>query len=154
MRRPDGKPEVTNGQAVSVAHAGDLTLAIAGADPIGCDVEPVIARSAAVWQDLLGKERFNLANEIAQENTEELDLAATRIWTASECLKKAGAMVNAPLVLLDSTDDVVWLESGKNALATLAVSVREFEQPLVLAVLVQREEVMEGGARILEEMRS
>ena len=139
LRRSDGKPEVTTGEAVSVAHCGDLTFVIAGSAPLGCDVESVTTKSSAIWQDLLGQERFDLANVVAQENREALDLAATRIWSASECLKKAGAMIDVPLMLLDTnTDDVVWLESGESAIATLVVSVRDFEQPLVFALLVKK----------------
>ena len=138
-RRPDGKPEVTNGRGISVAHAGDLTLVIAGSEPIGCDLEPVVARSAAVWHDLLGTQKLALANALVQEKDEALDVTATRIWAASECLKKAGAMVNAPLVLADATADrVVWLASGEKAIATFVVLVREVVQPLVFAVLVRK----------------
>ncbi len=138
-RRPDGKPEVANGQAISVAHAGDITIACAGLNPIGCDIEPVVPRTATVWQDLLLTERFALAGVIAQETTETLDIAATRIWSASECLKKAGAMVNAPLVLVESTaDGVIVLASGESAIVSFVVSVRDVEPPLVFGVLVKK----------------
>ncbi len=150
IRRPDGKPEVNNGKAVSVAHCGDLTLIVSGSNPIGCDVEPVIARNSNVWQDLLGKERFNLANMIAQETGEALDLTTTRIWCASECLKKAGMLADAPLLLRQSDNETVWLESGENAIATFVLSVQEVEEALVFAVLIGKEKV----DRVLEEMRS
>ncbi|MGH2412328.1 MAG: polyketide synthase dehydratase domain-containing protein, partial [Microcystaceae cyanobacterium] len=140
-RRPDGKPEVSNGKAVSVSHAGDLTLAVAGSETIGCDVEPVVSRLVEVWGDLLGEERIALAFAIASQIQESLDLAATRVWCASECLKKAGAMINTPLVLVNSTSDgVVWIAAGENAaIATFGLLVQEFEQPLAIAVLVRRE---------------
>ncbi|MDY7015277.1 MAG: SDR family oxidoreductase, partial [Cyanobacteriota bacterium] len=72
-RRSDGKPEVTGDRSVSVAHAGDLALAIAGFDPLGCDVEPVTSRSIELWRDLLGSERFALAGILAREAGEDLD---------------------------------------------------------------------------------
>jgi enediyne polyketide synthase len=45
QRRADGKPEILVDQelAVSAAHAGNLTLAVAGPGSIACDLEPVVA---------------------------------------------------------------------------------------------------------------
>jgi enediyne polyketide synthase len=138
-RRPDGKPEVADGRAVSAAHAADLTLAVAGPGPIGCDVEPVVARPAGVWQDLLGAERFGLADVMAREAGEALDVAATRVWAASECLRKAGAAMNAPLVLAAAhADGWVWLSAGALIVVTFVAEVLAVRNRLVLAVLVRR----------------
>ncbi|HAX86923.1 MAG TPA: hypothetical protein DCY91_11855, partial [Cyanobacteria bacterium UBA11370] len=151
-RRPDGKPELLNGKAVSVAHMGDLTLVVSGSE--GCDVEAVEARTPAIWRDLLGVERFALANIIAQQMLDGLDTAATRVWVASECLKKAGAMVNAPLVLVESTaDGGVWLKSGEKVISTFVVSVREVEKPLVFGVLVDKEKENNHLLTPLESLR-
>jgi enediyne polyketide synthase len=151
-RRGDGKPELKNGEAVSVSHAGDLTLVVAGSD--GCDVEPVVSREVQVWEDLLGVRRFDLAQVVAQETGESLDVAATRIWCANECLKKAGMIADAPLLLMQSKIqnpkskiEMVWLESGEKAIATFVVSLREVEEALVFAVLVQRQEVKQLSAK-------
>ena len=126
QRRLDGKPEMTGhgGVEVSTGHAGTLTLAIAGPGPIGCDVEPVVARPTSVWQDLLGPERFNLSEVIAQERDEAPETAATRVWGAGECLKKVGAMANTPLVLLSSTTDGwVQLAAGPLTISTFVTNV-------------------------------
>jgi enediyne polyketide synthase len=140
QRRPDGKPEIIGEcQAeVSAAHTGDLTLAVAGLGPIGCDLEPIVTRSPAVWRDLLGPERFGLAEALAKEAGEDQDTAATRVWAASECLKKAGVMLNAPLLLTYITSEG-WniLASGLLRIATLKTSVQDVEEPVVLAVLAQ-----------------
>ncbi|HRC85974.1 MAG TPA: SDR family NAD(P)-dependent oxidoreductase, partial [Thermoanaerobaculia bacterium] len=88
-RRPDGKPEIPGGPPVSISHAGELVLAITGQGSLGCDVEPVEPRSRELWSDLLGAERSRLAAVIAAERGEDLDAAATRVWAAGECLKKA-----------------------------------------------------------------
>ena len=142
-RRPDGKPEIEADSDVSAAHAHDLTLAVAGPGPIGCDVEPVVVRSALVWQDLLGSERFTLAEVIAQEVSEDRDTAATRVWAASECLKKAGTTANAPLVLVSATTDG-WalLAAGALVTATFVAQVRDSQEPLVLAVLVKSDDAI------------
>ncbi len=138
QRRLDGKPEVAGNQVVAAAHAGDLTLALAAPGPIGCDVEPVAARTKVVWQDLLGPQRYRLAEVIAQTTGEDVDTAATRVWSAGECMKKAGAVLHAPLVL-DSTHPDGWilLSSGALWAATVVTQVHDIPDRLVLAVVVR-----------------
>ncbi|MBV8203010.1 MAG: SDR family NAD(P)-dependent oxidoreductase, partial [Acidobacteria bacterium] len=66
--RPDGRPEIPGGPPVSAAHAAGLVLAVAGGEVgnrIGCDLEAIIERPAETWRDLLGSERFALAELIA-----------------------------------------------------------------------------------------
>ena len=137
-QRPDGKPEVAEGRAVSAAHAGDLTLAVAGTPPISCDVELVVNRSTTMWRDLLGAEGFTLAGVVGREAEEDHSAAATRVWAAKECLKKAGAMVDTPLVLRSTTTDGwILLKGGLLNIATLVTPVRGSEGRLALAVLVR-----------------
>jgi enediyne polyketide synthase len=138
-RRPDGRPEVAGGQAVSVSHAGELTLAVAAPQgPLGCDLEPVTARAESLWQDLLG-ERFDLVKVVAQAAKEDQDSAATRVWAAGECLKKAGAALDGPLTLASAeAEGWVMLAAGSLVVATLAAPVQSRPEPLVLAVAVRR----------------
>jgi enediyne polyketide synthase len=142
VKRPDGKPEVagaganTEGQVVSVSHSADISLVVTGQCQVGCDIEPVVARDASTWQDLLGTERFGLARLIARDNAEPEDVATTRVWAANECLKKAGAAVGVPLVLeAVSADGWVLLSSGSLAVATFAAQVEGAVEPLVMALL-------------------
>jgi enediyne polyketide synthase len=141
-RRPDGKPEVAGDRVISVAHAGDLTLAVAAPQahgPIGCDLEPVTARTETVWQDLLG-ERFQLVDAVIQTAREDLDSAATRVWAASECLKKAGTALDTPLTLASAHEDGwVLLSAGAYVIATYLAQIQTSPEPLVLAVLVRRD---------------
>jgi len=142
-RRPDGRPEVAGHQEVEVsaAHAGELTLAVAGPGPIACDLEPVVAKPASVWQDLLGPERFALAEIIAKEAGEDVDIAATRVWAAGECLKKAGALDNAPLRFVASLEDG-WVPLSVRSLivSTLVAPAHGVEGRLVLAVLTRNDD--------------
>ncbi|BAY91345.1 MULTISPECIES: type I polyketide synthase [unclassified Tolypothrix] len=140
-RRSDGKPEVLGGQQVSVSHTEALTIAVAGQGAIGCDVEPVVPRPVSVWQDLLGTERFKLAQIIHQEWGEDQNTGATRIWTAIECLKKAGAISTAPLILVNSRlgNDQVLLESGNLQIFTFGISVQTSAHKLVFAVLLNKQ---------------
>jgi enediyne polyketide synthase len=134
-RRPDGKPVIQGEEGVSAAHANDFTLAVAGAGGAACDLEEVTARAATVWRDLLGEEKFKLAERIALERVESVDAAGTRLWTALECLKKIGQPVQSPLVLESSTDDG-WtrLRSGRVTIMTCVTAVRGMKSPLGLAV--------------------
>lgn len=139
-RRADGKPEVNGEQEVSLTHTQRLSLAVAGQGAVGCDLEPVQERSAAVWLDLLGYERLELAQVIAREAGESLSVAATRVWAAAECLKKAGAMVDAPLTLARGmADGWVLLVSGALTVATCVALMRDAEAPLVAAALGRHE---------------
>ena len=116
------------------ATAG-AAAAVAGEGPLACDLEPVVARRSERWRDLLGTERLRLAEEIAGLG-EGSDSAATRVWTAVECLAKAGLPTPAPLVL-DSSPGDGWqlLRSGRLVVGTLLAPVAGRDQPLVIAVL-------------------
>jgi len=138
MRRPDGKPEVNGDWAVSAAHAGDLVMAVARPDdsgPVACDMEPVAERCQDVWRGLLGPDRFSLAELIARIAEDDADLAATRVWAAGECLKKAGVALNVPLILADAGDDGwITLAAGPSTIATSVVDVQDADAPVVFAV--------------------
>ncbi|MBI3839649.1 MAG: SDR family NAD(P)-dependent oxidoreductase [Planctomycetia bacterium] len=137
-RRPDGKPEVTGESSVSVAHSGRLTLSVAASGPVGCDAETITCRPVDLWRDLLGSQRNGLAVTIARQDSGEFDKAATRIWAAGECLKKAGVSLDAPLVVQSaSPDGWVLLRTGSLSIATYSANVNGVKDPLVLAILLK-----------------
>jgi len=134
-RRPDGKPVCAGEETVSAAHALDFTLAVARTGGTACDLEAVASRTDTVWRDLLGAESLQLAERITRAHGESADAAATRLWTAMECLKKLGQPVTSPLVLETSTDDG-WtqLRAGGIRIMTCVAAVRGLPSPLVLSV--------------------
>jgi enediyne polyketide synthase len=137
-RRPDGKPEVRAPREVSAAHNGDLTIAVASSKPVSCDLELVEDRSPSLWRGLLGEARNELAQLVARRTQENEAVAATRVWSASEALKKVGAIITAPLVFVSSTDDgCVFLASGKFKILTLATRLHERKGEFVIAVLTE-----------------
>jgi enediyne polyketide synthase len=140
-RRPDGKPEISGGRAVSLSHVGDLTMAVVGRGDLGCDVEMVRPRPESTWRDLLGAERLGLASLIASEAEEDLDSAATRVWAAGESLEKAGAMIRTPLVLAPARGEDGWvvLASGPLHVASGIIRVRGAAHPLAVAVVARSE---------------
>lgn len=105
FRRPDGKPLALSSKlalsgvegAVSAAHAAGITTAVAGQEPIACDLETIAERP---WRELLGG-RYGLAELIARQGQEGFNAAATRVWTAIECLKKGGFSWDTPVLLLN-----------------------------------------------------
>ena len=138
IRRVDGKPEAANGRCVSASHCGDLTLAAACDETVSCDVERVDARSDEVWRELLGDSRYALAGLVSGSTGEDEAASRTRAWSASECLKKAGATLDAPLTYHSaSSDGWILFSSGKLSIATLVTTLRADNERLAFAVLVK-----------------
>lgn len=141
IRRADGKPEACDGRGVSASHCGDLTMAIAGRSPVGCDIELVATRPHEIWSDMLGVERFKLAEIISRETQETLDVAATRVWTSIECLKKAGAGIAAPLIFTGAAPNGwVLLVSGELRIASCVVKRKGEKEDLAIALLTGGED--------------
>jgi enediyne polyketide synthase len=138
-RRPDGKPEVSSHQHISASHSRDLTLVVACVRRLACDVEAVEMRDMSVWRDMLGAESFALAELVARLSCEALDSAATRVWTAKECLKKAGASEAAPLTL-GAADGGAWVtfESPTYSAQTYSAELSGHEGSFIFTVLVER----------------
>ena len=92
-------------------------------------------RSAEDWQDLLGG-RFSLAKRISEETHEKLDSSATRIWTAIECFKKAGASADAPLLFESATEDHwVLFRSGNLTIASYRAEIGDYSTPFIISIL-------------------
>ncbi|MFR9798345.1 SDR family NAD(P)-dependent oxidoreductase [Streptomyces sp. MS06] len=140
--RPDGKPIAAGGH-VSAAHGAGVTFAVAGDRPVGCDVEVVEPRSDREWRDLLGAEGVALADLLATERGEDLSLAATRVWGAIECLRKAGqarvaVTADAPVPGQDGTWAV--LRAGFSRIASFATTLDGVGRPVVFTVSMETSE--------------
>jgi enediyne polyketide synthase len=141
--RADGKPEVAAPMAVSAAHSNGLTLAVAAAGEVGCDLESIRQRAEEVWRDLLGPERWLLAQLIARQAQEDIHTAATRVWTAMESLAKAGVSQNGPLVLLSpslGSKGGISLGAPGVTVATSVLRLQSDPMPYAVAVLTRNEE--------------
>jgi enediyne polyketide synthase len=111
-------------------------MAVAGRSPVGCDLELVVTRPPEIWCDMLGVERFKLAEVISREAQETLDVAATRVWTSVECLKKAGAGMAAPLVFAGAAlNGWALLASGELRIASGVVKRDGEKEDLAIALL-------------------
>ncbi|MDG4829915.1 type I polyketide synthase [Solwaraspora sp. WMMD1047] len=136
--RPDGRPELDGAGSVSAAHGAGVTLAAVATGVLGCDVEPVVDRSAGDWAGLLGT-NLALAEVLAADEGTGLDPAATKVWSAMECLQKAGRTVNAPLTAVPS-DRAGWtvLASGTLRIATFVTALRDGPDQVVFAFLTDQ----------------
>ncbi|MFH9862956.1 type I polyketide synthase [Streptomyces sp. NPDC017202] len=139
--RPDGRPEVDGGPYVSASHGAGVTLAVAGERPVACDVQSVGAHGPHEWEGLLGAGGLALARLIAAEHGEDLSLAATRVWGATECLRKNGrAHVELTVEACPGAPDRwVVLRCGAARIATVPAVLRGAPQPAVFAVLTEKE---------------
>lgn len=133
--RPDGKPEVDGGH-ISISGCGSFTLTVRSLWETGCDVETMAGRSAETWSSLLGSRRA-LARALAGEIRESADAAGTRVWTAIEALKKAGAPPDAPLTLAQPPDPDGWALLDAGAFTVVTATARAGE-PLAVAVALRK----------------
>jgi enediyne polyketide synthase len=136
--RPDGKPELDSGAAMSASHAGGMTLVVISteSDTIGCDIETVTEYPTTEWARLLGADQFELAQLLARERREPLAVAATRVWSAIECLRKRGQVLAEPITAEPpELDDWVLLRSGTDAVVTFATRLENIADPVVFAIL-------------------
>jgi enediyne polyketide synthase len=135
VRRLDGKPESVDGHGVSASHSDGVTMAVAGSAPVACDIEPVIRRPLATWNDLLGTQRLKLAQVLSRVPGGDLDVAATGVWAAMECLKKSGAPEHAPLTLSGRNESCAVFSSGSLSIITVCATIAGRPGRTVLAVL-------------------
>ncbi|MER7729109.1 type I polyketide synthase [Streptomyces sp. NPDC096323] len=137
--RPDGRPEVAGGPQISASHGAGVTFVVTGEAPVACDVQPAGPRSPDEWEGMLGPEGASLARLIASEHDEELSVAATRVWSAAECLRKNGRALSA--LTVDSTPgaDKHWvvLRSGTATIATFPTYLEGVGEPVVFALMAQ-----------------
>ncbi|MDT5036993.1 MAG: enediyne polyketide synthase, partial [Micromonosporaceae bacterium] len=136
--RPDGRPEA-DGVTVSASHGAGLTLVVAGSGRLSCDVESVVERATVDWTDLIGADQVAVRDLLAVETGDPTAVASTRVWSALECLRKAGATAQA--LVVDRVQPGGWalLSAGDAHIATWVTTVNDRPDPVVFAVLAGRE---------------
>ncbi|MEV0928953.1 polyketide synthase dehydratase domain-containing protein, partial [Streptomyces spongiicola] len=144
--RPDGRPELEAGthMSMSAAHGLGVTLSAVSDTEVSCDIEAVSMRTAAEWKGLIG-DHAAVAELVARETGEAPDTAATRVWSAVECLAKAGIMAGAPLTVLPRRKDAwVVFAVGELRIATFVTALRDALEPAVFAFLTHASDLTEG----------
>jgi enediyne polyketide synthase len=134
-KRTDGKPLPENG-VLSKSHSNGTTLLVQANGQISCDMEAVVEKPQSVWQPLFQPERVKLIEHIQKEIDEDFSSAATRVWCAMECIRKAGLQDNCPLLFCGSEkDNTVYIEAGDYKIITYKSIVKK-KGATVFAVLV------------------
>ncbi|MGW3359743.1 type I polyketide synthase [Streptomyces bungoensis] len=144
--RPDGRPELEPARhlSMSAAHGLGVTLSAVSDTEVTCDIEAVSMRSADEWRGLLG-DHAAVAELVARETGEAPDTAATRVWGAVECLRKAGIMAGAPLTVLPRRKDAwVVFAAGDLRIATFVTALRDALEPAVFAFLTHETHLTDG----------
>jgi enediyne polyketide synthase len=137
--RRDGRLQVTDDLRIAVSHAAGVTLAVAHADRLGCDVHVVADRVPADWEGLLTPDQLTLAKLIGLERDEDLSVAATRVWRAVECLSRTGLPDSAAITLAESGRRDAWilLAAGEAKIATFPTYLHNERAPVVFTILTE-----------------
>lgn len=91
-----GKPLLSlkgDNLSISISHKENLLLCVVGKGNQGCDIEIIENRSKDDWLSLLGDKYSNLIDQLANI-LEDINIAGTSIWSASEAIKKAGKKIS------------------------------------------------------------
>jgi enediyne polyketide synthase len=98
--RPDGKPSPLLGDNfTSNAYSRGWRLSASSNFPVACDLEWLTDYKANNWSQLLGKDRFSLAQAVSELVGEDIERAAARVWTVFEAIKKVGIAAYTPITL-------------------------------------------------------
>jgi len=110
-----GKPVLSGLQdgnaGISFSHDDRICLCAVGPDPQGCDLAPVSQRSEEEWRSLFGTAREPLLRRLI-EDTDPLDRAGMRIWTAIESIRKATECAEIDLAIERRDGDTVLFRGG------------------------------------------
>jgi enediyne polyketide synthase len=134
-----GKPLTTAGRAVSIAHDDQASLLVlddAGVQALGCDMEPIRVRDAA----LLGASLRELMASL-RSGGDQQDVAITRAWAIGEALFKAGAP-ELTLRVVWRDGDAVEVQAGQyRVISFVAALARGPRRIIALAssTIVERE---------------
>ncbi|MEU0565308.1 type I polyketide synthase [Nonomuraea sp. NPDC005983] len=136
--RPDGRPEL-DGAAISASHGAGVSLVVTGSGRLGCDLETVVHRTEDDWAGLLGDDLRHVRDLVMAESGEDADVAGTRMWTALECLRKAGVTTRTLTVDRLHADGWMVLSAGDVKVATWVTTLSHKADSVVFAVLVGEE---------------
>jgi enediyne polyketide synthase len=112
---------------------------VTGSGRLGCDVEAVAPRTEEDWAGLLGDELLRIRDLVANEAGEDAGTAATRVWSALECLRKTGSTTRVLTVDRVEADGWVVLSAGDARIATWVTTVNDLPTPVAFAVLSTEE---------------
>ncbi len=137
IKRTDGKP-LPSDNTLTKTHSGNNSLLIEADFDISCDMEVVLQKPLSVWKTLLGRDKIELIKKIQSEIDEDFSSIATRIWCATECIRKIGLQTDSPIMFSKTdTNNTIYLESGEHKIITFKCLVKKERLPYVFTVLLK-----------------
>jgi enediyne polyketide synthase len=112
-KRIDGKPFLDEQEFVSKSDSGTVQSAIIASERVGLDIEMVKPSNESRWKNVLRTPQYELAEYLSKELKEDINVSATRIWTAIECVRKIGHLESGD-VFLTKTHSSGFLELQVN----------------------------------------
>ncbi|MCD4719168.1 MAG: SDR family NAD(P)-dependent oxidoreductase [Desulfobacula sp.] len=108
----DGKPVIKGLEniMISLSHTDRLCICCAGQGSQGCDIAPVTPRERDHWESLLGKPFAPVLKQL-KKDSDDLDIAGTRLWAVKEVLYKLGEKDPEPPSIETTGDKAVLFES-------------------------------------------
>ncbi|AWS46540.1 SDR family NAD(P)-dependent oxidoreductase [Streptosporangium sp. 'caverna'] len=114
------------------SHLDDLVLGVNG--PAYCDWERVGGAGRT-----LGPAFDPLVAELLPRCAETEEIVSARIWTAVECLSKAGRPPTTPLVVVGGYEEGwLLLRAGTGLIASTVVRVRDVREPVAVSIMTER----------------
>jgi hypothetical protein len=113
------------------SHLDDLVLGVNG--PAYCDWERVGGAGR-----MLGPAFDPLIAELLPRCAEPEEIVSARIWTAVECLSKAGRPPTTPLVVGGYEEGWLLLRAGTGLIASTVVRVRDLREPVAISIMTER----------------
>ncbi|MGW8527909.1 SDR family NAD(P)-dependent oxidoreductase [Nocardiopsis sp. NPDC055824] len=113
--RPDGRPELSTGDQVSVTHCGAVTMVATAPVPVGVDLVwmPDTVEARVRWDDVLGPEALALRDALADRDPGRgRDEHAAVVWAASEALRKCAGRPGGPMTLRSLDGPWILLDGG------------------------------------------
>lgn len=137
-----GKPKLTVKDYpeidLSISHDDRYCLCSVGSEPQGCDIEVISDRALADWLALLSKKHSAILEDLVSQG-DNRNCAGTRIWSATEAVRKAANGSNPEFSLVKLQGETALLEAttetGTYLVLTLKVSLTRSPERMVALVV-------------------
>lgn len=144
VSRSDGKPEIlgpSGALGISLSHRESITLAAKARGTIGCDIE-LIANLGALDDDVvvLPQALHPAAAHISALRNEAWPVAASRIWVASEALRKLGTREPSFTAEISKCDNACVLVCESDRVLTLGPIPCGSAGEVMIGVVVRSED--------------
>ncbi|BAZ44876.1 beta ketoacyl-acyl carrier protein synthase [Chondrocystis sp. NIES-4102] len=156
----NGKPQITVQDYpeidLSLSHDQQYCLCTVGMGAQGCDIEIQSDRSATDWLALLSNKHSSIVEELITQG-DDRNCAGTRIWSATEAVRKAFNGTNPKFSLVKHQGTTALLkaetEIGRHLVLTLSLQfTRPSKRVVALVVQPQGKDDLNLASATIEQM--